>query len=132
VEIHWTNLDGLDERDRQDAEETFRRLAESHNDLIDLRITGKRNGREPRASEEVRSRARPGVEIVAAEAPSGGKASRCHRSLRRGGVGPGAPPPAPRPRSHPVRDGIAASGDPRLTVAPDRKRYTRVAASTIA
>jgi ribosome-associated translation inhibitor RaiA len=67
VEIHWTNLDGIDEKDRQDAEERFRRLAESHNDLIDLRITGKKNGREPHASEEVRIACQArGREIVAA------------------------------------------------------------------
>ena len=66
MEIHWTNLDSLDERDRQDAEERFRRLAESHNDLIDLRITGKKNGREPHASEEVRIACQArGREIVA-------------------------------------------------------------------
>jgi len=34
VEIHWTNLDGLEEKDRQGAEIRFRKLAASHNDLI--------------------------------------------------------------------------------------------------
>ena len=61
------NLDGLEEKDRQGAEDRFRKLGASHNDLIDLRITGKKNGHRARASEEVRivCQAR-GREIVAA------------------------------------------------------------------
>ena len=44
MEIHWINLDGLEEKDRQVAEDKFRKLGASHNDLIDLRIMGKKNG----------------------------------------------------------------------------------------
>ena len=66
MEIHWTNLDGLDEKDRQGAEDKFRKLAASHNDLIDLRITGKKNGHRAHASEEVRIACQArGREIVA-------------------------------------------------------------------
>jgi len=66
VEIHWTNLDGLDEKDRQGAEDKFRKLGETHNDLIDLRITGKKNGHRAHASEEVRIACQArGREIVA-------------------------------------------------------------------
>ena len=54
MEIHWTNLDGLEEKDRQGAEVRFRKLGASHNDLIDLRITGKKNGHRAPSSEEVR------------------------------------------------------------------------------
>jgi ribosome-associated translation inhibitor RaiA len=67
VEIHWTNLDGLEEKDRHGAEVRFRKLAASHNDLIDLRITGKKNGHHAHASEEVRIACQArGREIVAA------------------------------------------------------------------
>ena len=67
VEIHWTNLDGLEEKDRQGAEIRFRKLAASHNDLIDLRIAGKKNGHHAHASEEVRIACQArGREIVAA------------------------------------------------------------------
>jgi ribosome-associated translation inhibitor RaiA len=67
VEIHWTNLDGLEEKDRQGAEVRFRKLAASHDDLIDLRITGKKNGRRAPASDEVRIACQArGREIVAA------------------------------------------------------------------
>jgi ribosome-associated translation inhibitor RaiA len=67
VEIHWTNLDGLEERDRQSAEVRFRKLVESHNDLIDLRVTGKKNGHRAEAPEEVRIACQArGREIVAA------------------------------------------------------------------
>ena len=67
VEIHWINLDGLEEGDRQGAEVRFRKLDASHTDLIDLRIMGKKNGHRARAGEEVRivCQAR-GREIVAA------------------------------------------------------------------
>ena len=41
------NLDGLEEKDRQGAEDRFRKLGASHDDLIDLRITGKKK-RAPR------------------------------------------------------------------------------------
>jgi ribosome-associated translation inhibitor RaiA len=61
------NLEGLEAKDRQGADDRFRKLGASHNDLIDLRITGKKNGHRARASEEVRivCQAR-GREIVAA------------------------------------------------------------------
>ena len=67
MEIHWINLDGLEEEDRQGAEVRFRKLDASHTDLIDLRIMGKKNGHRARAGEEVRivCQAR-GREIVAA------------------------------------------------------------------
>jgi ribosome-associated translation inhibitor RaiA len=67
VEIHWTNLDGLEEKDRQGAEVRFRKLGASHNDLIDLRIPGKKNGHRAQSSEEVRIACQArGREIVAA------------------------------------------------------------------
>ena len=67
MEIHWTNLDGLGEKDRQSAEVRFRKLGESHNDLIDLRVTGKKNGHRAHASAEVRIACQArGREIVAA------------------------------------------------------------------
>jgi ribosome-associated translation inhibitor RaiA len=59
------NLDGLEERERQGAEIRFRKLDASHNDLIDLRIMGKKNGH--RSGEEVRIACQArGREIVAA------------------------------------------------------------------
>ena len=67
MEIHWINLDGLEEKDRQGAEDKFHKLGASHNDLIDLRITGKKNGHRARAGEEVRIACLArGREIVAA------------------------------------------------------------------
>ena len=67
MEIHWTNLDGLGEKDRQSAEVRFRKLVERHNDLIDLRVTGKKNGHRAQDSEEVRIACQArGREIVAA------------------------------------------------------------------
>lgn len=67
MEIHWINLDGLEEKDRQGAEDKFRKLGASHDDLIDLRITGKKNGHRARASAEVRIACLArGREIVAA------------------------------------------------------------------
>ena len=67
MEIHWMNLDGLEEKDRQGAEDRFRKLGASHNDLIDLRITGKKNGHRAPSSEEVRIACLArGREIVAA------------------------------------------------------------------
>jgi ribosome-associated translation inhibitor RaiA len=66
VEIHWTNLDGLKDKDRQSAEDRFRKLGATHNDLIDLRIAGKKNGHGAHASEEVRIACQArGREIVA-------------------------------------------------------------------
>lgn len=66
MEIHWTNLDGLEDKDRQGAEDRFRKLEASHNDLIDLRITGKKNGHRAHSSEEVRIACQArGREIVA-------------------------------------------------------------------
>jgi ribosome-associated translation inhibitor RaiA len=60
------NLDGLEEKDRQGAEVRFRKLGASHNDLIDLRITGKKNGHRSQDSEEVRIACQArGREIVA-------------------------------------------------------------------
>jgi ribosome-associated translation inhibitor RaiA len=67
VEIHWTNLDGLRIQEREDAELRFRKLAATHNDLIDLRITGKTNGHHAHGAEEVRIACQArGREIVAA------------------------------------------------------------------
>jgi ribosome-associated translation inhibitor RaiA len=67
VEIHWTNLDGLEEKDRQGAEVRFRKLDASHSDLIDLRITGKKNGHRAHSSEEVRIACQArGRDVVAA------------------------------------------------------------------
>jgi ribosome-associated translation inhibitor RaiA len=107
VEIHWTNLDDLEEKDRQGAEVRFRKLGASHNDLIDLRITGKKNGHRARASEEVRIACQArGREIVAARsADQVGRALhdameafekevwrlRKRRSNRRGGRGRNEP-----------------------------------------
>ena len=66
MEIHWTNLDGLGEKDRQSAEVRFRKLVERHNDLIDLRVTGKKNGHRAQDGEEVRIACQArGREIVA-------------------------------------------------------------------
>ena len=67
MEIRWINLDGLEEKDRQGAEDKFRKLGASHDDLIDLRITGKKNGHRAPSSEEVRIACLArGREIVAA------------------------------------------------------------------
>ena len=61
------NLDGLEEKDRQGAEVRFRKLDASHNDLIDLRITGKKNGHRAHSSEEVRIACQArGRDVVAA------------------------------------------------------------------
>ena len=103
MEIHWTNLDDLRKKDRQGAEVRLRKLQASHNDLIDLRITGKKNGHRAHASEEVRIACQArGREIVAARsADQVGRALhdameafekevwrlRKRRSNRRGGRG---------------------------------------------
>jgi len=67
VEIHWRNMDEIDEAKRGVIEERLRGLAEGHTDLIDLWITGSRSGHHRHGDQEVRLRCQArGREIVAA------------------------------------------------------------------
>jgi cold shock CspA family protein/ribosome-associated translation inhibitor RaiA len=66
MEIHWVGLSELDESERAQAEARFQLLAEGHNDLIDLRITGHRTRHHQHGEQEVRITCQArGREIVA-------------------------------------------------------------------
>ena len=67
MEIHWRNMDEIDEAKRTAVEERLRALAEGHTDLIDLWITGSRSAHHRHGDQEVRLRCLArGREIVAA------------------------------------------------------------------
>jgi hypothetical protein len=53
VEIHWVGLGDLDEAERAEIEARLELLAEGHDDLIDLRITGHKT-RHHHGGQEVR------------------------------------------------------------------------------
>jgi cold shock CspA family protein/ribosome-associated translation inhibitor RaiA len=67
MEIHWRNADGLRPETRAAAEERFGRLAEGHEDLMDVRISARPTGHHRHGGHEVRivCQAR-GKELVAA------------------------------------------------------------------
>jgi cold shock CspA family protein/ribosome-associated translation inhibitor RaiA len=66
MEIHWYNADDFDARQRRAAEERIAKLAEGHDDLIDLRITGRSSGHHRFGDREVRITCDArGTEIVA-------------------------------------------------------------------
>lgn len=54
MQIHWRNLEGIDEADRLKAEERLRALSEGHDDLIDVRISARESGHHRRGEREVR------------------------------------------------------------------------------
>jgi len=68
VEIHWVGLgDNLDEAERAEIEARLGLLAEGHDDLIDLRITGHTTRHHRHGGQEVRITCQArGREIVAA------------------------------------------------------------------
>jgi ribosome-associated translation inhibitor RaiA len=67
VEIHWVGLGDLDEAERVEIEARLELLAEGHDDLIDLRITGHKSGHHHHGGQEVRITCQArGREIVAA------------------------------------------------------------------
>src|SRR3990172_12211197 len=67
MEIHWRNLATLGDEERSAIEGRLRSLEEGHNDLIDVRITGRESGHHRHGEKEVRivCQAR-GKELVAA------------------------------------------------------------------
>jgi cold shock CspA family protein/ribosome-associated translation inhibitor RaiA len=67
MEIHWFGLGGLEVAERAEIETRLERLAEGHDDLIDLRITGRKTRHHRHGSQEVRITCQArGREIVAA------------------------------------------------------------------
>jgi ribosome-associated translation inhibitor RaiA len=66
VEIHWRNMDGVEESERDAAERKIRALADGHSDLIDLRIAAKPNNHHRHGGQEVHITCQArGKEIVA-------------------------------------------------------------------
>ena len=53
MEIHWRNLDEIDENQRDVVERRLRALADGHTDLIDLRIAAKPNNHHRHGGQEV-------------------------------------------------------------------------------
>jgi cold shock CspA family protein/ribosome-associated translation inhibitor RaiA len=67
VEIHWRNLEEIDERQREAVEGRLRALADGHTDLIDVRIAARSTGHHRHGDREVRIACQArGSEIVAA------------------------------------------------------------------
>ncbi len=67
MEIHWVGLGDLDEAERDEIEARLELLAEGHDDLIDLRITGHKTRHHHHGGREVRITCQArGREIVAA------------------------------------------------------------------
>jgi len=67
MEIHWVGLGDLDEADQAEIEARLELLAEGHDDLIDLRITGRKTRHHLHGGQEVRITCQArGSEIVAA------------------------------------------------------------------
>lgn len=53
MEIHWRNGDGIPGKEKEKIEARLRALAETHRDLIDIRINIKRSGHHRRGGQEV-------------------------------------------------------------------------------
>jgi ribosome-associated translation inhibitor RaiA len=53
MEIHWRNMESVDETERGAAERKLRALADGHTDLIDLRIAAKPNHHHRQGAQEV-------------------------------------------------------------------------------
>jgi ribosome-associated translation inhibitor RaiA len=53
VEIHWRNMDEIDEKQRELIERKLRALADGQSDLIDLRIAAKPNSHHRHGGQEV-------------------------------------------------------------------------------
>lgn len=67
MEIHWRNLEGLDDKLRGRAEDRLRSLTEGHTDVIDIRIAAKPTRHHRHGGQEVRITAQArGREIVSA------------------------------------------------------------------
>jgi ribosome-associated translation inhibitor RaiA len=67
VEIHWVGLSDRDGADQAEIEARLELLAEGHDDLIDLRITGRKTRHHLHGGHEVRITCQArGSEIVAA------------------------------------------------------------------
>jgi cold shock CspA family protein len=54
MQIHWSHVDKVDPEEREAIEARIRELAEGHNDLIDLRIVGRRTRHHRQGAEEIR------------------------------------------------------------------------------
>jgi len=54
MEIHWTHVDEVDAAQRALTEQRLRSLAESHTDLIDVRITGHHSQHHRHGAREIR------------------------------------------------------------------------------
>jgi ribosome-associated translation inhibitor RaiA len=66
VEIHWRNMEDVEEAERAAAERKLRALADGHSDLIDLRIAAKPNNHHRHGAQEVHITCQArGKEIVA-------------------------------------------------------------------
>jgi ribosomal subunit interface protein len=66
MEIHWVGMTELDEAEQAGVERRFTKLADGHNDLIDLRVTGRKSGHHVHGEQEVRITCQArGTEIVA-------------------------------------------------------------------
>ena len=66
MEIHWRNMDDVEESEREAAERKLRALADGHSDLIDLRIAAKPNNHHRHGAQEVHITCQArGKEIVA-------------------------------------------------------------------
>lgn len=67
MEIHWVGMSDLDPQERTRIEARLEGLAEGHDDLIDLRITGRKTRHHRHGGQEVRITCQArGTEIVAA------------------------------------------------------------------
>ena len=66
MEIHWRNMEQVEESEREAAEHKLRALADGHSDLIDLRIAAKPNTHHRHGGQEVHITCQArGKEIVA-------------------------------------------------------------------
>jgi ribosomal subunit interface protein len=76
VEIHWRNLEEIEEAQREAVEGRLQALAEGHTDLIDVRIAARSTGHHRHGDREVRIACQArGSEIVAARVrPDAGRA----------------------------------------------------------
>ena len=53
MEIHWRNMEEIEDEQRETVERRLRSLADGHSDLIDLRIAAKPNNHHRRGGQEV-------------------------------------------------------------------------------
>jgi cold shock CspA family protein/ribosome-associated translation inhibitor RaiA len=67
MEIHWVGMGRLEDAERAEIEARLKRLAESHSDLIDVRIAGRTTRHHHHGDQEIRITCQArGREIVAA------------------------------------------------------------------